>query len=72
MGGLFSKPKMPTPPPEAPPPPSSADDQVEELKKRKKGDKANLMTGGLGLSGTNNLYVHTLGGSAQLGTGAGK
>ncbi len=69
MTSLFSKPKIPPKAPEAPPPASSADNMVEELRKRKKGDKANLMTGGLGLQSISpsNLYAHTLGGASNLG-----
>jgi hypothetical protein len=66
MTGLFSKPKMSKPPAPTPPPASDLDDKIEELKKRKKGDEANLMTGGLGLKSTGNLYAHTLGGATSV------
>jgi hypothetical protein len=77
MGSLFSRPKtpkipdIPEPPPETPPLASSEDNVVREQKKlrRKMGDKANLMTGGLGLAqlSPGQLYMHTLGGYTQTG-----
>ncbi len=66
MSSVFSKPEIPPAAPEAPPAASSDDNVVKETErlKRKQGDKANLMTGGLGLSqiSSGNLLAKTLGG----------
>jgi hypothetical protein len=73
MSSVFGshKVKAPPPVPETPPAASSGDDLVTEKKrlKKKQGDKANLMTGGLGLSqiSSGNLYTHTLGGYNPTG-----
>lgn len=87
MGGLFSKPSVPQvvipevaeveeeedPIPEIPPAAEGDNISVEKKKlKKKRGDKANLMTGGLGLSqiSSENLYAHTLGGYTKTGVAA--
>lgn len=74
---LNPKVNIPTPPPapETPPAATINDNIAEEMKKlnKKKGDKANLMTGGLGLSSIpkQNLYAHTLGGYSPMGVNNG-
>ena len=63
MSALFSKPQIPkTVQPPAPPRPVV--DETDMKAKKKKGDLANLMTGGLGLGGvaSENLMAYTLGG----------
>jgi hypothetical protein len=76
--GLFGKtpeippyPQIPPPPPQVPPLASSSDNLVKNKTKlkRKTGDYANLMTGGLGLSNLSpsQLSVFTLGGSSKMG-----
>lgn len=64
-------PKKPPPIPETPPSASLADNLVEEKKKlkKKRGDEANLMTGGLGLKNIDprNLFAHKLGGFTTMG-----
>jgi len=73
MSGWFGSTKIKDPEPvvvpPATPPAGTEDDQIKELKKKKRGHRANLMTGGKGLAAISeeNLYSYHLGGSTQTG-----
>lgn len=68
MGGMFSKPKIPTPPPVAPPAPTMANTDTDIAAQNiqrslERGRTSTMITGGAGLSELGSTKKVLLGGS---------